>query len=90
MTPRAKGMTPRAKGPFDLPGWTAEGIGARYDLRVQAWPCVNELVTVKEAIARQRAAGATKGYEYADDEEALADFIVVHWAWLVDREGGSI
>lgn len=43
-------------------------------------------VTVAEAIARQRAAvSASKvarpGFQYESDEQALEDFMVIHWAW---------
>ena len=35
------------------------------------------------AIQRQRfAALHAKGYAYANDEDALGDFLVIHWAWL--------
>ena len=39
------------------------------------WP---RLATA-EAVARQRAAGRVRGYEYPSDEAALADFCHLHW-----------
>lgn len=49
---------------------------------------VTVTLTVAEAIARQRAAVASSllarpNFQYGSDEEALEDFIVVHWAWWV-------
>jgi len=49
---------------------------------------VTVTLTVAEAIARQRAAAAVspaarRGFQYSSDEEALDDFIVIHWAWWV-------
>ena len=43
-------------------------------------------VTVAEAIERQRAALAASkvarpGFQYESDEQALEDFIAIHWAW---------
>ena len=44
-------------------------------------------ITEAEAIERQRAAGRRQGYEYPSDEAALADFMLIHWAWK-DGETG--
>lgn len=43
-------------------------------------------LTVAEAIERQRAAVAASrvarpGFQYESDEQALEDFITIHWAW---------
>lgn len=43
-------------------------------------------LTAAEAIQRQRAAVANSklarpGFQYENDEQALTDFITVHWAW---------
>lgn len=43
-------------------------------------------VTRMEAITVQREAARSRGYEYASDEEALLDFIAIHWAWEVEDE----
>jgi hypothetical protein len=37
-------------------------------------------ITETEAIERQREVGRRHDYEYASDEDALADFIALHWA----------
>ena len=49
---------------------------------------VTVTLTVAEAIARQRASVASSllarpNLQYSSDEEALEDFIVIHWAWWV-------
>jgi len=49
---------------------------------------VTVTLTVAEAIARQRASVASSllarpNFQYSSDEEALEDFIVIHWAWWV-------
>lgn len=41
--------------------------------------------SVVEAVARQRAAAARHGHWYVTDEEALEDFLVVHWAWIENQ-----
>jgi hypothetical protein len=44
---------------------------------------VTVTITVEEAVARQRAAAASSrpDFSYASDQEALDDFIAIHWAW---------
>ena len=37
-------------------------------------------VSEEEAIRRSKLYATKKGYVYKNDEEALIDFIVVHWA----------
>ena len=39
-----------------------------------------QIATIREAIEHQRSVGRAKGYDYATDEEALADFKANHWA----------
>jgi len=41
-------------------------------------------ITEEEAIRRQKASAAQKGYTYDSDEKALYDFMIVHWAWRED------
>lgn len=41
---------------------------------------------ISTAIALQREQGKKHDYTYASDEEALDDFMAVHWAWLVEPE----
>lgn len=40
-------------------------------------------VNVAEAIAQQRATAASvrPDFNYESDEQALEDFITIHWAW---------
>lgn len=38
-------------------------------------------VTEEEAIRRAKAYAAQKGHVYPNDQEALTDFMVIHWAW---------
>ncbi len=38
-------------------------------------------ITEVEAVERQRVAGRKQGFEYRSDAAALADFLLVHWAW---------
>jgi len=42
-------------------------------------------ITLEEAVARQRAAAASSrpDFSYANDQEALDDFMSIHWAWWV-------
>lgn len=42
-------------------------------------------ITLEEAVARQRAAAASSrpDFSYASDQEALDDFMSIHWAWWV-------
>lgn len=45
-------------------------------------------ITVEEAVARQRASCVkARGVDlYTSDDEALEDFMVVHFAWFVQDE----
>lgn len=38
-------------------------------------------ISEAEAVRRQREAGLRKNYVYSNDQMALEDFMVVHWAW---------
>ena len=38
-------------------------------------------ITEAEAVERQRIAGRKQGFEYPSDAAALADFMMIHWAW---------
>lgn len=40
-------------------------------------------VPVEAAIITARATAASRGYIYENDEQALEDFMVVHWATLI-------
>lgn len=40
------------------------------------WKCL----PVSEAIAAMKKTAAASGHIYADDEQALEDFVTVHWA----------
>lgn len=42
-------------------------------------------ITREEAIIAQRKAAATYEHIYDSDEEALNDFMTVHWAWETTR-----
>ena len=42
-------------------------------------------VSKTTAVAVARAAAAQKGHQYATDEDALLDFVIVHWAIEVER-----
>lgn len=43
-------------------------------------------IPVATAVAIQRYTAATrKFYYYLNDEEALQDFMTVHWAWIVEE-----
>lgn len=39
-----------------------------------------------DAIKYQRRAAKANGFKYEDDEEALEDFMTIHWAKLVEEE----
>jgi len=41
--------------------------------------CVS--LTKEQAIEFQKKAAASKGYTYSSNEDALDDFMVIHWAW---------
>ncbi len=41
------------------------------------------VLTANDAIAKQIACGATKGVVYSSGEEALQDFMTLHWAYHV-------
>lgn len=41
------------------------------------------LITEAEAIAQSKAYASSKGHVYPNDHEALVDFIVIYWAWVV-------
>ena len=43
-------------------------------------------VSVEEAIKRSKLVAQYADYAYESDEEALQDFIAVHWASWVDEE----
>jgi len=43
--------------------------------------CVHMRITEAEAIQRSKDAAAQKGLAYPNDNEALEDFLVIHWAW---------
>jgi hypothetical protein len=61
----------------------SSGKGKQMQRRV-FWNEPDDIVmscTQEEAIERQKAAALSKGYVYVSDEEALEDFMVVHWAW---------
>jgi hypothetical protein len=42
-------------------------------------------VTEAEAINRMKEVAAKKGKVYPNDEEALKDFVVIHWAWKEEK-----
>lgn len=43
------------------------------------------IITVREAVSKQKAAAASSrpDFIYASDQEALDDFMSIHWAWWV-------
>ena len=41
-------------------------------------------ITEADAIFWAKKIAARKNYFYADDEDALIDFMVIHWAWKED------
>ena len=43
-------------------------------------------VSVQEAIKRSKLVAEYADYTYESDEEALQDFIAVHWASWIDEE----
>lgn len=50
---------------------------------VEPHPCggtCTVTVTEAQAIEYQREVGLGKNYDYPTDEEALSDFLIVHWA----------
>ena len=55
--------------------------------------CIVRELTVEEAIGKQRTAAASvrPGFVYESDEQALDDFVTVHWAWIkeIDEEIGE-
>lgn len=40
-------------------------------------------LTKCDAIKAQRLSGLARQYEYRDDQQALTDFITVHWARII-------
>lgn len=66
-------------------------MGAQ-DVKPNTYVCYNEpdqygrnlfrRLLAHEAVKHQREAARTRGVEYDADDEALADFLAVHWAWL--------
>jgi hypothetical protein len=40
------------------------------------------ILTVEEAISRQLVYGKNKGYTYLSKDEAIEDFMALHWAWF--------
>lgn len=38
-------------------------------------------ITEEEAIRRQKEAAKNKSFTYRNDNEALEDYITIHWAW---------
>jgi len=50
---------------------------------------IRQRISVAEAISRQYAVAASQPYRtffYPDDQAALDDFLVIHWAWLEPAE----
>ena len=65
-------------------------IAQRLYTFVEPHPCGGACivtVTEAEAINYQREVGLGKNYDYPSDEEALRDFLVVHWASPVMSQG---
>lgn len=46
--------------------------------------CVTKTLSIDEAIAQQKAAAAAvrPDFVYETDDQALGDFLAVHWAWI--------
>lgn len=42
-------------------------------------------ISVEEAILNQKCAAGEYGYVYESDEEALEDFISIHWAQVIEE-----
>jgi hypothetical protein len=42
------------------------------------------IMTVKDATKVSKIIAEHEGHMYSNDEEALEDFIVINWAWLVE------
>lgn len=38
-------------------------------------------ITIEEAVAERKKVAALSGHCYSSDEEALFDFMTIHWAW---------
>ena len=47
-------------------------------------------VTESTAISAMKATAAEKQYVYLNDEQALADFMTVHYAWFCDPPIGRV
>lgn len=43
-------------------------------------------VSIENAIASAKRSAASRGYAYIRDEDALNDFITVHWAYIEDDD----
>lgn len=41
---------------------------------------VIQIISIEEAVKIAKAVAATKGYTYSSDQDALEDFVTVHWA----------
>jgi hypothetical protein len=50
-------------------------------------------ISEEDAIAEMKSYGKTQNREYQNDQEALQDFITLHWAWYESEssigDGGS-
>lgn len=38
-------------------------------------------ISETDAISQSKEYAASKGFSYINDQEALEDFIILHWAW---------
>lgn len=49
-----------------------------------SWVNVTSRMTVEDAIRYQRGYCAEKAFYYKSDEDALADFLTIHWAKIIE------
>lgn len=46
---------------------------------------IQEKITINEAINRAKAAAQKCDHIYDNDADALTDFLLIHWAWIVEE-----
>lgn len=43
---------------------------------------IRERISVESAIAQAKEVAGRDGFVYKSDQEALDDFLTIHWAWI--------
>lgn len=68
---------------------TKAGLGKlcriKYETPDEYGNAVTTIITKDTAIKRQKLAAERTGHTYKNDDEALEDFMTIHYAWEVKR-----